>query len=177
MSKEKYYPLLVALSLICIGVLMRVLPHPANFAPITAIAIFGGSVLPKKLAVWAPLGAMVISDIIIGFYPLMPLIWACYLGIALMSYRWLRPGNVSRGTALTLGSSAFFYIITNFGVWATSGMYDHTWAGLLRCYVMAIPFFRNSLISDTLYTAALFGAYALATNQVSRNSLSADRSL
>lgn len=171
MNKEKYYPLLVALSMICIGVLMRVLPHPANFAPITAIAIFGGSVLPKKLAVWAPLGAMIVSDAIIGFYPLMPLIWICYLSIALMSYRWLRPASVSRGAVVTLSSSILFFVVTNFGVWVASGMYSHTVAGFIRCYVMAIPFFRNSLVSDVMFTVALFTTYQLATNRAARGSL------
>jgi hypothetical protein len=132
--REKYYPLLIALCLIAIGVSMRILPHPANFAPITAISLFGGSVLPKKISVWVPLGAMMISDTIIGFYALMPLIWLCYLAIAFASSRLLRPANLRRGAAVTIGSSIFFYLVTNFGVWAASGMYTHTWAGLVQCY-------------------------------------------
>jgi hypothetical protein len=161
--KEKYFPAAIAVCLIAAGVLMRILPHPANFAPIAAISIFGGSVLPKKVSIWVPLGAMMISDAFIGFYALMPLIWACYLLIALASSRWLRPASLLKGAALTLSASVFFYIVTNFGVWATSGMYAHTWAGLISCYTLAIPFFRNTLLSDAIYTAGLFGIYALAT--------------
>lgn len=166
--KEKYFPTILALTLIALGVTMRIAPHPANFAPITAIAIFGGSVLPKRISVWAPLGAMVISDAIIGFYPLMPLVWFCYLIIALASSRYLRPRSLARGAVMTLSASLFFFVVTNVGVWATSGMYAHTWSGLARCYLLAVPFFRNSLLSDLLYTAALFGIFAMATRRQSR---------
>lgn len=165
-TKEKYAPLVIALCLIAIGIMMRILPHPANFAPITAISLFGGSVLPKRLSVWVPLGAMILSDAFIGFYPLMPLIWACYLVIALASSSWLRPASLLRGSILTISSSLFFYVVTNFGVWATSGMYAHTWTGLVNCYVMALPFFRNTFLSDLFYTSALFGVYHLATSRM-----------
>ncbi|MGH7234406.1 MAG: DUF6580 family putative transport protein [Candidatus Saccharimonadales bacterium] len=163
--KEKYYSTIIALAMITIGVIMRILPHSANFAPITAISIFGGSVLPKKVSIWVPLGAMMISDAFIGFYALMPLIWACYLVIALASSRWLRPGSLLIGTILTLTSSIFFYVVTNLGVWLSSGMYAHNWSGIVSCYTLAIPFFRNTLLSDVLYTSALFGIYALATHK------------
>src|SRR5665213_3259997 len=163
--KDKYFRVIIAFCLIAAGVLMRILPHPANFAPITAISIFGGSVLPKKVSIWVSLGAMMISDAFIGFYALMPLIWACYLLIALASSRWLRPASLIKGATLTLSASVFFYVVTNFGVWATSGMYAHTWSGLVSCYTLAIPFFRNTLLSDAIYTAALFGIYALATHK------------
>jgi hypothetical protein len=163
MVKEKYSPTIIALSLIIIGVTMRILPHPANFAPIAAISIFGGAVLPKKIAIWVPLGAMMISDAVIGFYSLMPLIWVCYLVIALASSHWLRPAKLLRGALLTVASSLFFYIVTNFGVWLTSGMYVHNWAGIVSCYTLALPFFRNTALSDAVYTAAIFGIYALAT--------------
>jgi hypothetical protein len=160
--KEKYAPLAIALTLIAVAVSLRILPHPANFAPVGAISIFGGSILPKRLSVWVPLFAMMISDAVIGFYSLMPLIWACYLIIALASSHWLRPARLRRGIALTLGASCFFFVVTNFGVWATSGMYAHTWSGLVSCYTLAIPFFRNTLLSDAVYTSLLFTIYALA---------------
>ncbi len=162
--KPSYYPIAIAVCLILIGVTMRILPHPANFAPITAISIFGGAVLPKRIAIWVPLAAMIVSDAIIGFYSLMPLIWACYLLIALASSRWLRTGNLLTGIKLTVSASLFFFIVTNFGVWLTSGMYSRTWSGLVSCYTLALPFFRNTFLSDAIYTAALFGIYALASS-------------
>ena len=160
--KEKHYSAAIAIALIVFGIVLRLLPHPANFAPIAAISIFGGAVLPKKVAIWIPLVAMMASDAWIGFYSLMPLIWACYLFTALASSKYLRGANLAKGTTLTLGASVFFYMVTNFGVWATGSMYTHNFAGLINCYTMAIPFFRNTLLSDLIYTGALFGVYALA---------------
>jgi hypothetical protein len=163
--KDKYFPFIVAVCLIAVGVLMRILPHPENFAPITAISIFGGSVLPKKIAIWVPLGAMLISDAYIGFYTLIPLVWGCYLLIALASSKWLRPASLLKVVTLTLSASVFFYAVTNFGVWVASGMYIHNWVGLVSCYTLALPFFRNTLLSDAVYTATLFGIYGLAMHK------------
>lgn len=166
--KAERLRLAAALALIALGVTLRLLPHPANFAPIAAIAIFGGAVLPRRIAVWVPLGAMVASDVFIGFYSMMPVTWACYVLIALASSHWLRWPSLARGAALTLASSLFFFVVTNFAVWLTSGMYTHTWAGLAHCYVMALPFFRNTAASDLVYTAALFGVFVLI-NSIARN--------
>jgi len=155
----------IALCLIVIGVSLRLLPHPANFAPIAAISIFGGSVLPRKLAVWVPLVAMMLSDVVIGLYSLMPVIWGCYALIALASSLWLRQPTLLKGAVLTVSSSVFFFVVTNFAVWLASGMYPHSWSGIVACYTLAVPFFRNTLLSDAIYTSALFGVYALATAQ------------
>jgi len=158
--KENHFTYAVALLLIALGVSMRLLPHPANFAPIAAMAIFGGAVLPRKQAVWVPLAAMIVSDAIIGFYTMMPVTWACYALIALASSYWLKKPTIMKGAVLTLTASLFFFVVTNFAVWLSGGMYTHTWSGLAQCYAMAVPFFRNTAASDILYTAALFGVLA-----------------
>jgi len=154
----------IAVCLIALAALLRVLPHPANFAPVAAVAIFGGSILPRRLAVLVPLLAMMFSDAIIGFHNLIPLTWGCYVLIALTSSHWLRKPSLRRGAIITLSGSTLFFIVTNFGVWAWSSMYAHTWNGLALCYTMALPFFRNTLLSDMLYTSMLFALYALATS-------------
>lgn len=168
---------IVAGVLILIAVVLRIVPHPANFAPVAAIAIFGGAVLPRKLALWVPLAAMVISDMVIGFYALMPVIWTCYLLIALASSTWLRKPTLAKGALLTVGASVGFFVITNFAVWMASGMYDHTLAGLSQCYAMALPFFRNTLLSDAVYTSALFAAYSLARTPAASLSKAIHRSI
>ena len=160
----------IALSLIALAVVLRVLPHPANFAPIAAVAIFGGAVLPRRFAVWVPLLAMVVSDTIIGYYPTMPITWACYVLIALASSVYLRRGGFVKGAALTLSASIFFFVVTNFAVWAFDGMYAHTWQGLAQCYYMALPFFRNTLLSDASYTVGLFVVY-MAANKLADKAL------
>src|ERR1039458_8930858 len=147
---------------------MRLLPHPANFAPVTAIALFGGATLPRRYAVLAPLLAMMLSDTLIGWYSLMPITWACYALIALASSVWLRGRGLGRGITLTAGSSVFFFAVTNFAVWVGGGLYPRTLAGLERCFMMALPFFRNTALSDMIYTAGLFSLYLLATRIATR---------
>lgn len=153
----------LAVSLIVFAVSARLMPHPANFAPIAAIAIFGGAVLPRKWAVVLPLGAMIVSDLIIGLHPLVFYTWGCFLLIALLSNKTLkniRPTNV---VLTSLAASVLFYIVTNFGVWMQHQMYPMTASGLLNCYVNAIPFFRNTLLGDLAYTGLLFGIFAIVT--------------
>lgn len=172
MKKIASLNLAIALCLIALAVMLRLLPHPANFAPVAAVAIFGGAILPRRLAVWTPLAAMVVSDLVIGFYNIMPVIWACYGLIALASSYWLRKPSLKRGLSLTMASSLFFFAVSNLAVWVWGGMYAHTISGLAQCYTMALPFFRNTALSDLFFTGALFGSYYLAV-QFSARALAA----
>ncbi len=153
--------LLPAFILITLGIAARFLPHPANFAPIGAIAIFSGLYLPKKWAIVLPLAAMLFSDIFIGFYSL-PIMLSVYAGLALTALigLWVRR-NKKVGTILggTILGSVIFYLATNGAVWAFGSLYAHNFAGLMQSYIMAIPFFRNSLLGDLFYTGVLVGAY------------------
>lgn len=155
---KKYLP---AFILIALGIAARFLPHPANFAPIGAIAIFSGLYLPKKLALALPLTAMFFSDLFIGFYG-WQIMLTVYLSFTIMGTigLWVRQ-NKKLSTILggTILGSLLFYLITNGAVWAFSSLYPHTAAGLLESYYMAIPFFRNSLLGDLFYTGILAGAY------------------
>lgn len=168
--------IITALYLIAFAVMLRLLPHPANFAPIAAVSIFGGAILPRRIGLWVPLAAMMASDIFLGFHKLIPVTWGCYLLIALASSTWLRKLTLARGVLLTVSSSVFFFVVTNFAVWVEGGLYAHTWAGLSQCYTMALPFFRNTLLSDMVYTASLFTVYAFA-RQLSYKAFGISKSL
>lgn len=151
------------LAAILLAAAMRLLPHPPNFSPVAAIALFSGAYLNKRaLAFSAPLGALFLSDIFIGFHSQM---FTVYGSMALVvCLGWLvarRRSVVAIGSAAVAGS-VLFYLITNFGVWAFSDMYPKTAAGLIACYVAAIPFFQNSLAGDLFFTTILFGGFALA---------------
>lgn len=152
----------IAVTLVLLAATLRLLPHPENFAPITAVAIFGGAMLSRRLGVFVPLAAIIVTDMIIGLHDLIPVTWGSFALIALTSNVWLKKPTLPKGAALALGSSLFFFVTTNFAVWLTSGMYDRTLAGLARCFTLALPFFRNTLTSDLIYTGALFGLYAFA---------------
>lgn len=165
--------ILVALVLLALGVAMRLLPHPANFAPITAIALFAGYYLPRKWAIILPIAAMLIGDLFIGFYD-WRLMAVVYLSFALISFLgWAIKGRGAGAVIISaLTASIGFFLITNFAVWLFSSWYPHTLAGLLWCYTLALPFFRNTLLGDLFFTGVLFGAYeavkALAGFKLSR---------
>jgi hypothetical protein len=155
---KKYLP---ALILITLGIAARFLPHPANFAPIGAIAIFSGIYLPKKLAIVLPLAAMFFSDLFIGFYawPIMFSVYASFIIMGLIGLAIRKNKKLSTVLGGTILGSVIFYFTTNTAVWAFGSLYPHTVAGLINCYAMAVPFFRNSLLGDLFYTGILAGAY------------------
>jgi hypothetical protein len=145
--------------IILIAVVLRLLPHPPNVAPITALALFGGVYLNKKYALAIPLFAMFISDLFLGFHNTIPFVYGSFLLSGLIGL-WLRSHkNIPIIITATLLSSLLFFIITNFGVWLASGMYPHTITGLIDCYVIAIPFYRNTIMGDIIYTGIFFSAY------------------
>jgi len=151
-------------ALILLAIASRLIPHPANFAPIGALAIFAGAYLRDRRSILIVLAAMLISDIIIGFYHPMIML-SVYGGFAIMyfiSRHTLRTVNFARVLSTTLTGSILFYIITNFAVWAFGTIYPHSLSGLIASYTMALPFFRNSLAGDLFYTGALFSAVELA---------------
>lgn len=154
---------LISILIVFFGVTARLMPHAPNVVPITALMLFGGAYLPKKL-LWLPLLALFISDYFIGFYGIdMLYVYGSFILTGLIGL-WLRshkkPKFVIGGA---LFSSVLFFLITNFGVWAPpNNWYTHDLNGLIKSYTMALPFFRNTLIGDLGYTILLFGGYELS---------------
>src|SRR5215212_2089173 len=151
--------------LILLAMVGRLVPHPPNFTPVLAAALFGGAMLPRRVSWAVPILAMVASDLALG-YPLgwmNGVVYGCILAAVGLG-AWLgRRRTWGRTAAAALGGSVLFYVVTNFAVWlGAEGMYLHTPGGLAQCYVAALPFFRNSLAGDLLWTAALFGLHDLA---------------
>ena len=154
---------LIGLSLIAVGIVFRIIPHPPNMTPITAIALLGGAKLGKKMGLFLPLAIMIISDYLLGFHSLILYTWGSFLIITLLSRYTLREKSKPRRLwGVTLTSSFLFFLITNFGVWAEGRMYAPTISGLLQSYTMALPFYRNAVIGDLAFTSLLFFTYAIA---------------
>lgn len=162
--------LVAILTGIAVAAALRLVPHPPNFTPIGAMALFSGAYLGRKwLALAAPLGALLLSDLALGFYEGM---WIQYLAVAFVAVLgWTilskRRGAVRVGLAAIAGSLIFF-VLSNFGVWAVSDMYPHTAAGLAACFTAAIPFYQNSLAGDLFYAALLFGGFTVLEKAVPR---------
>lgn len=153
--------LLFIAGLIALAILARIVPHPANFGPVGAVALFAGAKLGSwRWAIVIPMTAMLLSDAFLGMHSLVPVVYGCLLFNVWLGWRIhnrLRPANVI-GSSL-IGSVVFF-VVTNLGCWLA--FYDHTMAGLTSCYMLAIPFFHNTVLGDLFFTSALFGMLALA---------------
>ena len=158
-----YSRILALLSAIVLAAALRLVPHPPNFTPIGAMALFSGAYLGRRaLAFAAPLGAMLLSDAVLGFYSG---VWITYIGVALVAFLGMlalhKRSPVRVGFA-ALAGSVLFFLVSNFGTWALSGIYPHTAAGLAACYVAAVPFFQNTVAGDLFYATMLFGGFRIA---------------
>ena len=133
--------------------LSRIIPHPPNFTPILACAIMAPLMAKDRLYGAAiPVVAMFLSDIILGFHPYQLVIYSTILIISLVTPR--KKNYIMLG-GMTIGSSVWFFLTTNFAVWIIWDYYPKTIAGLLECYTLAIPFFKNTLLSTIFFTAII----------------------
>lgn len=164
--------------LILLAALTRLLPHPPNFSPVEAIALFGGAYFAsRQWALVVPLVVMFLSDLALGLvhggiyfeYFTSAGFWLVYACIALSTVLGfgLR-GKVSGGRVLgySLIGSLLFFIVTNFGAWLGSPMYPQTAAGLSAAYVAGIPFLKWTVLGTLFYSALLFGGFALLRHKV-----------
>lgn len=138
----------------------RLMPHPWNFTAIGAMALFGGAYLPsKKQSLIIPLAALFLSDLVLGFHVTMSFVYVGFIAAVLLGWTMRDERNVIRVGTASLVTSSVFFLISNFGVWATQNMYPQTVQGLIDCYVSAIPFFDNQIYGDLFFSTVLFGAY------------------
>ncbi|HTQ61755.1 MAG TPA: DUF6580 family putative transport protein [Candidatus Solibacter sp.] len=163
LKETTLYRTLLALTMIALVAALRIAPHPWNFTPIGALAIFAGATIRnRRLAFVTPLLALFAGDIFIGFHRLMPVVYASFL-VSVAIGLWLRNRRtVTRIGAATLAGTLQFFLVTNFAVWAAGLNYPRTGTGLLACYAAGIPFFWNTLAGDAIYATLLFGGFALA---------------
>lgn len=167
---------LILIAMIVVVALTRLLPHPPNFTPVQAMALFAGaSLLDRRLAVLVPLAAMVLSDLALGLlhggfhmsylFSLSHLsVYACIVLCAVAGFA-LR-GRISAGRVVgwSLASAVLFFVVTNFAVWLSASAlpgYNACAAGLLPCYIAAIPFFQWTVAGALFYSALLFGGHHL----------------
>lgn len=157
------------LAMIIAAAASRIIPHPWNFTPIGAMCLFGGAYFERKWAAFfVPMAALLLSDVVLAY--------ALYGGqgfsVTSMKYVWfaltvllgmtLRASNsVGRITTAAVAASVMFFVLSNFHVWLGSKMYPQTLAGLLTCYIAAIPFGLNMLAGNLFYSGVLFGGWEM----------------
>jgi hypothetical protein len=153
---------LLLTGMIIVAAFVRLIPHPPNFAPIAAMALFGGAYFTKKWAAFlVPLAAMFITDLFLGFHATM---WAVYLSfVIIVALGMLMIKNKKIGNIFfaSVATSVLFFVITNFGLWISTPYFEKTGAGLAAAYTAAIPFFHHTLLGDLFFVAILFGTYEL----------------
>jgi len=161
------------LPVLAMAVLGRLIPHPANVTPIVATALFmsafggaqfTGSRFAKIGAVILPLAAMFVSDLALGFHNQMFSVYGSIVLISLIGFALAEKRSAGRVIVASVAGSTLFFLITNFTVWLAGEMYAKTSTGLVECYTLALPFYRNGLIGDLAYSGLLFGAWALLAN-------------
>ncbi|HEX5663569.1 MAG TPA: DUF6580 family putative transport protein [Xanthomonadaceae bacterium] len=170
----------VLVAMIVAAAMSRLLPHPPNFSPVEAIALFGGAYFASRAwAVLVPLTAMLISDVVLAALNGGSYSFANYF--ASTSF-WLVYGCIAVSTALGFGlrgkvggarvlgysllGSVLFFLVTNFGAWLGSTMYPQNGAGLVAAYAAGIPFFQWTVLGTLFYSALLFGGFALLRRQL-----------
>tara|TARA_B100000700_G_scaffold323141_1_gene426268 strand:- start:3575 stop:4105 length:531 start_codon:yes stop_codon:yes gene_type:complete len=152
-----------AISLILILVLSRLIPHPPNFTPIVAVAIMSGYLFKNIYISFAVLiTSMLLADAFIGFYKNMFFVYFSLILISYIFYKISSNINSKNLFIFSLLGTIVFFIISNFGVWILGGLgpnnlpYDKNLNGLLECYILAIPFIKNTMLSTLVFT---YGAY------------------
>jgi hypothetical protein len=159
---NKRTSLLFAIALIALAGFSRLIPHPMNFAPITAIALFGGVYFNGKFSPILPLAALLISDLFLGFYEGIVWVYGSFLLVVAIGLLIRRYKTVPVVFGATIAGSLLFFLITNFGVWQAGLFYTKDFSGLIECYAAAIPFYRNSVMGDLFYVTVMFGVYEMA---------------
>lgn len=172
--------------IVLFAALSRLIPHPSNFTPIGAMALFGAAYYSKRhLAFLIPIFSMWISDLILNnvvysayfnhfvwFYKGSVFTYGAFVLIVVLGMFLLKKINVSNLIFSALSASVIFFVVSNFGVWLTSGMYPHTFSGLIACYIAGIPFFHNTLLGDFVYAGVMFGSFELCVKQIPQLKLS-----
>lgn len=183
MKNNKYLKnTIISICLIAVAVGWRIINHNYNFAPnlelITTTTVLSSIFIGFRYAIIVPIASMVISDSIIGNSSIYLFTWGSFALIGLFSIL-LRKLNskpkkqIIASTGFAVASSFAFFIITNFGVWA-QGWYPATWAGLVTCFTLAIPFYRTMLIGNIILVPASIFVWQFVKSKITTKSLVVD---
>ncbi|MBO6794472.1 MAG: hypothetical protein JJ895_11215 [Balneolaceae bacterium] len=170
---------LVIGGVILAAALSRLIPHPLNFAPLGAMSLLGAAYLSdKKFAFIFPMVAYFVTDLFINnivygayyggftlFTPGFGWIYGAIAAIVLIGFVVLKKVTLPRVIGSSLLASIAFFVISNFGVWLSDPDYPLNAAGLILCYEMALPFFKNTVMGDLAYSAILFGGFEFALSK------------
>ena len=149
----------------------RLIPHAPNFTPLGAMALLSGAFIKDlRISISIPIIAMFLSDAIIGFHSSMLYVYGAVTLIVVASHFWLTRLSLVSISLAALFSAIAFFLVTNFGAWLSHDMYAHNLSGLTQAYVAGIPFFKNTLISNVLFTwVGFFASQQIPSKQLIDN--------
>lgn len=151
----------LAIGMVVVAAALRCMPHLPNFSPVTAMALFAGALLPRNLYAFVlPLIALFLSDLVLGFHSQIPAVYGSFVLVTFIGFLLREKHDLVRVGAASISGSVLFFVITNFSVWAEGVIYPRTLLGLTECFVAALPFFRNALAGDLIYSTVFFGVWA-----------------
>jgi len=166
--------------LILVSAFSRLIPHPPNFTPIGAMALFGAAYFSKKhVALILPIVVMWVSDLVLNnvvygqyfdhfiwFYQGFYWTYGAFFIIGLMGFLLLKKIKIRSILIGSLSASLLFFILSNFGVWISGTMYPKDLSGFVSCYIAAIPFIKNTILGDLMYCSILFGVFEFAQYKI-----------
>ena len=166
----------VLTALILLAAFSRIIPHPTNFSPLGAIALFGAAHFSKKWQVLViPIAATWLSDLFINnviyaaYYPTFTLFYEgfywqylSYILIALVAMPIFKKVTKERVLFGALSSTVIFFLLSNVGCWVGNSFYPQNFMGLMSCYAAGIPFLKGTILGDLFYSLVLFGGFAFA---------------
>lgn len=175
MEKKKFY---LITGIVLFAALTRLIPHSFNFTAIGSVALLGGALFnSKKWAFAVPFAALFISDMILNFvlypqyttgffYPGMLSVYLAF-GLTVLLGVFIKKPGFGNLTAASVGATALFFLITNFGSWMTMPQfYTRDINGLMNAYAAGLPFLYNNLAGNLIFTVVLFAVYQKATEQM-----------
>lgn len=154
---------LLLVSVVLLGAFSRLIPHPPNFTPVPAMALFAGFILlERRLAGILVISTMVISDWFLGFYDarLMICVYGSMVVLVALGSRIPSQFKVTHVLGGAVMAAVIFFLATNAGMWAFGTIYKHNFTGLLNCYANGIPFFKYTVSSNLIFSSLFFGCYA-----------------
>ena len=163
---------ILAVGLVLIAVFSRWWPHPANFTAIGGVALLLGSLLRSKgLALMLPILILFMSDWALGFHSSMVYVYFAFFTVSLMGHfipnrNYFQKMQLARIFGMALSSSFVFFVITNFGVWYSAGLYPATFSGLTECFLMGVPFLKNQMAGDLFFSGILFSTYEVLARRL-----------
>ncbi len=168
----KLRDLIIPVGLILAVAATRLIPHPPNFTPVMSVALFGSAVLANRyLGIAVAIAAMAISNLILGGHSTWTFVYGAMILTGILGFTLREKRSIPRILVVTLTGSIVFFLISNLGVFIMQDLYPKTASGLVACYTMALPFFKNTLAGDFLFTGVLFSLHYLLTRRSEQNRL------